>query len=310
MKRDRSIQWTRVDAARLDLKGIKAAIVGGTGGLGRALAQVLASRGASVIVVGQTFRDSATRGIEFIKADLSLMSEAERAAALLPSETLDVVIFTTGIFAAPKREETAEGIERDMAVSFLSRLVMLRLIAPRLGKNRPGAAMKPRVFIMGYPGSGQIGNLDDLNAERSYGALATHMNTVAGNEMLVLDSARRYSHATIFGLNPGLIKTNIRSNFLGAYKLLFRFSEWVIGLLGPDAATYAKHIVPLLVSPDIEQHSGAMFDQKGRAILPSAGLTESHVRAFLTTSEALASRGKTMSPSHRLSDSLPKTSTT
>lgn len=301
MQRNHSVQWRRVDAAQLDLKDVKAAIVGGTGGLGRALAQTMASRGASVVVIGQTFRDAATRGIEFIKADLSLMSEAERVADVLPAETLDLLVFTTGIFAAPKRQETAEGIERDMAVSFLNRLVMLRRIAPRLGKDRPKAAMKPRVFIMGYPGSGQVGQLHDLNAERSYGALATHMNTVAGNEMLVLDAARRYAHATVFGLNPGLIKTSIRSNFLGANTLLFGLSEWVIGLLSPSPAAYAKHIVPLLVSPDIERHSGAMFDQRGRAIQPSAGLTESHVRAFLDASEALASRGRAGFAEHQVS---------
>lgn len=81
-----------------------------------------------------TFRDSDASGIEFIKADLSLMREAQRIAALLPAETLDLVIFTTGILAAPKRLETAEGIERDMAVSYLSRLVIVREIAPRLGR--------------------------------------------------------------------------------------------------------------------------------------------------------------------------------
>src|SRR5205823_6126471 len=51
--------------------GTKVAIVGGTGGLGRALSRLMASRGASVIVVGQTFRDSDVPGIELIKADLS-----------------------------------------------------------------------------------------------------------------------------------------------------------------------------------------------------------------------------------------------
>jgi NAD(P)-dependent dehydrogenase (short-subunit alcohol dehydrogenase family) len=305
MKRNPSVHWRRVDTARLDLKGVKAVIVGGTGGLGRALAQTLASRGASVVVVGQTFRDAGARGIEFIEADLSLMSEARRVADLLPAETLDLLIFTTGIFAAPKREETADGIERDMAVSFLNRLVMLRRIAPRLGKDRSGSAMKPRVFIMGYPGSGQVGRLDDLNAERSYSAMAAHMNTVVGNEALALDAARRYAHATVFGLNPGLIKTNIRSNFLGANKLLFGISEWLIGVLSPSAAVYAKNIAPLLVSPDIEQHSGAMFDQQGRAIHPSAGLTESHVRTFLATSEALASRGNA---GEQRADSMPQRS--
>src|SRR5690348_9751516 len=122
-RRDKNFVWRRVDARSLDLEGMKVAIVGGTGGIGRALSRFMVSRGAAVLVVGQTFRDADVPGIEFIKADLSLMREARRVGSLLPAETLDLVIFTTGIFAAPKRQETAEGIERDMAVSYLSRLV-------------------------------------------------------------------------------------------------------------------------------------------------------------------------------------------
>jgi hypothetical protein len=41
--------------------------------------------------------------------------------------------------------EAMEGIERDMAVSYLSRLVILRGIAPRLGTHRPAVQTKPRV---------------------------------------------------------------------------------------------------------------------------------------------------------------------
>jgi NAD(P)-dependent dehydrogenase (short-subunit alcohol dehydrogenase family) len=288
MKRDQGIAWQRVDPSTLDLKGWNVAVVGGTGGLGRAISRFLASRGASVTVVGQTFRDSGVPGIEFIKADLSLMREAERIGKALTAEALDLVIFTTGIFAAPKRQETAEGIERDMAVSYLSRLVILRVIAPRLGKDRPATPMKPRVFIMGYPGSGQAGTLDDLNSEKSYKAMPTHMNTVAGNEILVLDSAKRYPNATFFGLNPGLVKTNIRDNFFGKDTLKSRFIEAMIGLLAPSPETYAERLAPLLVSRDLEGHSGAMFDRKGDTILPTPKLTDASYRdAFIAASEAL-----------------------
>ena len=175
MKRDKNLVWRRVDAKNLDLKGMKIAIVGGTGGIGRALSRFMASRGASILVVGQTFRDSDLSGVEFIKADLSLMHEAQRVAAALPADILDLVIFTTGIMAGPKRQETAEGIERDMAVSYLSRLVIVREIGPRLGKQRPATPMKPRVFIMGFPGTGQAGKLDDLNTEKSYSRWTVHM---------------------------------------------------------------------------------------------------------------------------------------
>ena len=150
--------------------------------------------------------------------------------------------------------------------------------------------MKPRIFIMGFPGAGQSGKLDDLNAEESYSRWAVHMNTVAGNEMLVLDAAKRYPNATFFGLNPGFVSTNIRGNLFGGKTLLYRFIEWMTGLTAPSAETYAECLTPLLVSPDLEGHSGAMFNRKGLAILPSPELTHSHVKAFIAASEALEAR--------------------
>jgi NAD(P)-dependent dehydrogenase (short-subunit alcohol dehydrogenase family) len=291
MKHDPSFNWRRASAAMLDLKGLNVAIVGGTGGIGRALSRLLATRGAHVTVVGQTFRDGDVAGIDFIKADLSLMREAKRVAQALPAGTLDIVVFTTGIFAASKRQVTAEGLERDMAVSYLSRLVILGEVAPRLGKNRPASATKPRVFVMGYPGTGQAGTPDDLNGEQAYSAMRVHMNTVAGNEMLVLDAAKRYPDAAFFGLNPGLIKTNIRDNLLGKGTLKSRLIESMIGLLTPSAEAYAARMAPLLVSPDLEGHSGALFDRKGNPILPSPKLTDAaYVQAFIAASAALTSR--------------------
>jgi NAD(P)-dependent dehydrogenase (short-subunit alcohol dehydrogenase family) len=116
MKRDKTLIWRRADLRNLDLLGVRAAVVGGTGGIGRAVARSLASCGANVLVVGQTFRDANAKGIEFMKADLSLMREARRVGKVLPAESLDLVIFTTGVMAGPKREATSEGIERDMAI--------------------------------------------------------------------------------------------------------------------------------------------------------------------------------------------------
>jgi NAD(P)-dependent dehydrogenase (short-subunit alcohol dehydrogenase family) len=230
MKKNLSVVVDLPELSSLKVTGLKAAVVGGTGGIGQQIAHALAARAAQVLVVGRTFRDAGKPGIDFLRADLSLMSEAQRVAAELPAETLDLVVFTTGIMAASARQETAEGIERDMAVSYLSRLVSLRGIGDRL---RQGT----RVFIMGYPGSGKAGTYDDLNAERSYKSMAVHMNTVAGNEMLVLDAAKRYPHLRVFGLNPGFVKTDIRANLLGAGSLRHRLLEGAVGLVTASAGT-------------------------------------------------------------------------
>lgn len=282
--------WTRTDLNKLDLSKLRVAVVGGTSGIGRAIALSLASRGASVTVVGQTFRDSGVRGLTFLKADLSSMAEARRVGCELSGD-LDLVVMTTGIITAPKREQTAEGIERDLAISYLSRLAIVRELAPRLGKDRPASLPKPRVFIMGFPGTEQRALVDDLNAEKKYEAMPQHMNTVAGNEALVLDSATRYPQVSFFGLNPGLIKTNIRSNMLGGQgSFKHRFVEFFIGLLMISAEKYAERLAPLLVSPDLEGRSPAMFNQKAKAILASQVMTSEHVADIIRASEALLTR--------------------
>ena len=284
------LNWSRADLNTLDLSQLRVAIVGGTGGIGRALALVLTSRGASVVIVGQKFRDDGVRGLTFMKADLSSMVEARRVGRELPAD-LDLVVMTTGIIAAPKREQTAEGIERDLAVSYLSRLAIVRELAPRLGQGRPATAQRPRVFIMGFPGTDQKAAVDDLNAEKKYDAMPQHMNTVAGNEALVLDAAVRYPNLGFFGLNPGLIKTNIRSNVLGGEgSLKHRFVEFFIGLLMISAEKYAERVTPLLVSPDLDGCSPAMFNQKALAILASKVMTPAHVADTIAASEALLAR--------------------
>ncbi len=159
MKKDRSFPELTL-APNQDLTNKNIVVIGGTGGLGQALSQKMASQGANVLVVGQTFRDQQTSGIQFFQANLSLMSEAKRIADEIPAESIDILIFTTGVFAAPERQETSEGIERDVAVSYLNRFVILNHLAHRLGQRK---AHKIRVFVMAYPGSGEIGQTEDLN---------------------------------------------------------------------------------------------------------------------------------------------------
>ncbi len=287
---DKSLSMTLSLRESLRLTGLNVAVIGGTGGIGRALSHQLAASGAKVLVVGQTFRDQQVPRISFMKADLSLMRDAERIGRELPAGNIDIVVFTTGIMAGPKREVTGEGIERDLAVSYLSRLVILNEIAPRLGKDRVRADLRPRAFVMGFPGTDQKANVDDLNSERSYKRFAAHSNTVAGNEVLVLDAARRFPDVDVFGLNPGFVKTNIRANLLGS-RMLFAVVERLTSFMMVEPDIYAERLVPLLVSPDLNGRSGAMFNNKAKAILSSPSSKEpTYASALMGASDKLLRR--------------------
>jgi short chain dehydrogenase len=180
--RRRDVEWRRQPLG--NLSGKRMAIIGGTNGLGRALARTFATHGAEVIVVGRTFRDEGVKRLSFIPADLSEMKQAKRVAEELPAETLDLLLFSNGIGPVGKRLESSEGIERDVAVSCLSRFVITRGVADRLGTQRPAKSLKPRIFLLGGPGVGITGDANDLNAEQTKDYWAAHMNTVAGNEAI------------------------------------------------------------------------------------------------------------------------------
>lgn len=288
--RNREVDIHPFPLAELDLSGQHLAIIGGTNGLGQAIAQQALQVGARVTVVGRTFRGTATQGLRFIQADLSSMNESIRLADELPAESIDALLFTNGIFAAKTREETAEGIERDMAVSYLSRFAILQQIAPRLGTARRDKTTTPRVFVMAAPGGGTLGDPTDLNAERAYDGLKAHMNTVAANEALtVAGAAGEYPGLAFFGLHPGVIKTGIRSNFLGDGSLTHRLAEAAIGILQQSPEQYAARIVPLLFAPDLNKCNGVMFNNKGRPILASEGMNLPYAKQFIASSQALLS---------------------
>jgi NAD(P)-dependent dehydrogenase (short-subunit alcohol dehydrogenase family) len=287
---DPSMTLRPVPVERLDLSSKKLAVIGGTDGLGRAIAQQALARGAEVTVVGRTFRDQPAPRLTYVAADLSSMSTALRLGLELPAESYDVVLFTTGIIAAKTREETPEHVERDMAISYLNRLAVLQGISPRLGSAREAGAPRPRVFVMGSPGVGETGDPDDLNSEKHYKSLVAHGNTIAGNESLVLGAKDRFPGPAFFGLGPYLIKTGIRSNFLGDGSITHKLVETAVGLMMQSPETYAKRMVPLLFAPELEGRTGLMFGHKAHPILPTPSLDAAYVDRYLSASEALLRR--------------------
>jgi hypothetical protein len=250
------------------------------------------AHGADVTVVGRTLRKFPEGQPKFVRADLSLMPDALRLGENLAVEDIDVALFTAGIIAAPTREETAEGIERDVAVSFLNRVALLKGLSGRLGIARPAGAPQPRVFVMGSPGSGQLGNPDDFNSEElKYKAMSAHANTIAGNEALALGANGMFPGPAYFGLAPGLIKTGIRENWMGRDGSVgYRLFEGAIGLFLQSPDEYARRVVPLLFTPELNGRTGILFNRKGRPTSPSKGFDAAYVARVMSATNQLLTR--------------------
>ena len=285
LKRVDSLSEADLTAA---LRGRRVLILGGTAGLGAALASAALKRGADVTIVGRRQPPGELAGANFISKDLSSMHNAVQlanemhAAGLLPH----TIVFSNGIVASPTPQRTEEGVELDLAVSYLSRFAFIRRLTELgFGTAAPGVRVntpKPRVFILGYPGVKNEAQLDDFNSENfaKYDGMTTHYNTVVGNEALVGDLQTRFgARVNVYGLNPGWITTEIRKNFFNG-SFIGRMVEAFIRCMYMSADQYAeRHLIHVLVSPQLEARPAVLIGQQREILRPNPWLAEDSTRA-------------------------------
>lgn len=113
-------------------------VVGGTKGIGKAVADIITKAGGRVIVVGR----SAVDGNDSMQADLSTVQgckdlEQKMYERLVKAEVqFNFVVFSIGVWPEATNAYTSDGIHKVLAIDLLSRhLVMKALVANRLLHN-------------------------------------------------------------------------------------------------------------------------------------------------------------------------------
>jgi len=198
-----------------------------------------------------------------VKSDVGTLKAArELVQRDLKGRTFDTVVFCVGIFSRSTLTRNSEGVEEDLATSYLSRFV----ISNELIKANALVGRK-RLYIMGFPGGDLTPtDINDMNVERTeYKQFPVHMNTVIFNEAVVFELARRHPDLHVFGLNPGLIQTGIRDNIHGgSSSIMGTVIETVFALVAPSAQQYVENtLIHLVASPELDSESGISFTRKG-----------------------------------------------
>jgi len=273
------------------VKGKSFLIVGGTKGIGAALAQSLVQREANVVVTGRTKSEETPAKAEFIHSDVSSLANTRNLVRNdLAGRKFDTVVMTVGIFSKAKLTKTSDGIEEDLAVSYLSRFVILNELI-----KAGGLEGRKRVFIMGYPGENmEPVNIDDINFEQSpYKQMGAHFNTVIFNEVLVFELAKRHPDLHVFGLNPGIIQTGIRDNFHGGESsFMGKAVEKIISWTQPSTKSYAEDgLIHLMASPQLDALTAKSFSRKLVELPPGKWVADQANRDKVwKASQALVSR--------------------
>jgi NAD(P)-dependent dehydrogenase (short-subunit alcohol dehydrogenase family) len=201
-----------------NLEGKIAVVTGPTSGIGKGTALELAAMGATVVLVARNpgkcslvseeIRTAGGREPVEVIADLSLLSEAKRAAndILALDRPIDILVNNAGL-VNQRRTLTPEGLEETMAVNYFSPFVLTLKLLPAL--RRADAARIVNVTSNSYVIARL--NFDDLTFRRFYWPLAPYSVSKLGNIYFTRQLAKRLEGTgiTVNAVHPGLIFTNL-----------------------------------------------------------------------------------------------------
>jgi retinol dehydrogenase 12 len=205
-------------------------VTGVSGGIGRATALALATRGAHVVGVARDpGRGRAAvaeiRGrvpgaaVDLLVADLGSLDAVRRLAAEVAAryDPLDALLNNAGV-AMWRRETTVDGYERTFAVNHLAPYLLTRLLLDRLA---PGG----RVVTVASEVHRQVRRIpwDDLQAARRYSAFGAYNLSKLANVLFTRALAARLDPAvaTATAVSPGFVHTGLNRGAPFPYSLFF-----------------------------------------------------------------------------------------
>jgi NAD(P)-dependent dehydrogenase (short-subunit alcohol dehydrogenase family) len=252
-------------AKQSDMAGRICVVTGATRGIGRAAAEGLARRGATVVMIARrpdeaakVAQDIAARSPvppAVIPGDLSsqqsIRDAARELARLYPH--LHVLINNAGVFTR-RREVTIDGVELQFAVNHLAYYLLTNLLLDQLRAGAPARIIN----VASAAHAGARIDFEDLQGNRSYQGSRAYSQSKLANILFTYELARRLtgSGITVNCLHPGVIATRLLADYIGV-PLAGRALASTFGAkpeLGADTVIY------LATSPELEDVSGKYFE--------------------------------------------------
>ncbi len=195
---------------------LSVAVVGASGGIGRAMCNLLNDdpRVQSVHAFSRREIDS-TGKIQWFPMDIADEHSIKSAMDAIGDARFDIVLVMTGVLHGgeqlqPERrleEVSADSMTRVFAINTIGPALVAKHLLPRLAKNRKTvfAALSARV--------GSIGD-NRLGGWVSYRASKAALNQVL--RTLAIEHARRWPDSAVVALHPGTVDTPLSKPFTGS----------------------------------------------------------------------------------------------
>ncbi|UKZ79675.1 hypothetical protein TrVFT333_007435 [Trichoderma virens FT-333] len=224
------------------LSGKAYLITGGAAGIGKELARILFSAGATVYIAGRSLSNiekatkdivdnpvqlqsaqtaPATGKIVAVVFDLADLPSIKPAIETLKQQTtkLDVAFLNAGVMVPPRESKTKQGYELQWGTNVVGHFVLQRLLLPLLLASARESGQARIVWVSSdasarSPSPDGI-SWDDINSPK-LDSWTTYGQSKAGNIILAAETARRYAKDNIIAasLNPGHLKTDLQRHWL------------------------------------------------------------------------------------------------
>ncbi|KAJ1549523.1 hypothetical protein HK405_014203 [Cladochytrium tenue] len=277
----------------LPLLGRNAVVVGGTRGIGGAVAELLAAAGASVLVAGSdpatgaaaverlraVAADNQQQRLEFRQLDASSMvackefADAVAAEPAVAKDGLHVLVMSAGHVNVGSRKETREGLEMTFALNYLSKFVVTNRLLPSLRR-----ANDARVVYVLAGGNGGALEPDDLQLSKSFSFVKAAGASGALVDVLTKHLADEHkasaSGPSFYHVFPGVVNTsNVYST--GLPRPVAFVASLAMGLLGRPVAQAADDVFRLASAAEFAASApGAPSEKDEHGLYFHAGLAQ------------------------------------
>ena len=260
------------------LAGKVCMLTGATRGIGRAIAQGLASQGAALVLVardlvrGEAVADeyrqaTANNEISVLRGDLGSQASLRELAKEFGRryDRLHVLVNCAGVLKA-RRELSPDGLELMFATNHLGYFLLTQLMLERLMTSAPATILNVTAPSTTEP------DFDDLQGERRFRALWAFGATKMENLLFTFAQARRLegSGVTANAVHPGVARTEL----MRETPMPFRLLTGVLNLFAPLPARGAEDVVAVL-SGQAATANGQFFRRRESIRAPAYAYDES-----------------------------------
>ncbi|KAJ6632536.1 hypothetical protein B0H10DRAFT_1977706 [Mycena sp. CBHHK59/15] len=160
---------------------------------------------------------------EFISCDASLMKNVEATTTELLSRLpkINLLVLSAGYITLLGRDETEEGIDKQLALRYYARWKFIHDLLPAL-KNAQSAGQATKVMsILGGGGAGSV-DFNDLGLKKNYSGMKAALASMTYNDLALDEFALRNPEITFTHIYPGFVDTPT-----------FTSSHWAVRLMSP-----------------------------------------------------------------------------